>query len=99
MLLSQKLALRVSEIRQRLNLIAGLQGDDLTEEIRSESDALGTEFRDVETKWRASLIAESASSDRSQFDGEASEPRGAALARECWPDRLKRAREPLDGRR
>ena len=73
MLLSQKLALRVSEIRQRLNLIAGLQGDDLTEEIRSESDALGTEFRDVETKWRASLIAESASSDRSQFDGEASE--------------------------
>ena len=37
MLLSQKLALRVSEIRQRLNLVAGLEGDDLTDEIRIRS--------------------------------------------------------------
>ena len=58
MTLTQKLTLRCSEIRQRLNEVAGLEGDALTAEIRSESDALGTEFRDVETKLRAAIIAE-----------------------------------------
>ena len=55
---SQRLTVRASEIRQRLNEIAGLEGDALTDEIRSEGDALNTEYRDVETKLRASMVAE-----------------------------------------
>ena len=55
---SQKLTVRASEIRQRLNEISGLEGDALTEEVRAESDALTTEYRDTETKLRAALVAE-----------------------------------------
>ena len=55
---AQKLTIRASEIRQRLNEIAGLEGDALTDEIRQESDALTTEYRDVETKLRAAIAAE-----------------------------------------
>ena len=55
---SQRLTLRASEIRQRLNEIAGLDGDALTDEIRAESARLGTEYADVETRRRAAIIAE-----------------------------------------
>ena len=55
---AQTLALRCSEIRQRLNTISGLEGDAFTDEIRQESDKLGTEYRDVETKYRAALVSE-----------------------------------------
>ena len=54
----QKLALRCSEIRQRLNEISGLEGDAFTDEVRQESDTLGTEYRDTETKYRAALVSE-----------------------------------------
>ena len=56
---SQRLTVRASEIRQRLNEIAGLEGDALTNEVGAESDKLGTEYRDVETRLRAAVIAES----------------------------------------
>ena len=56
---SQKLNLRLSEIRQRLNEITGLEGDDFTAEIRSESEKLQTEYRDTESRWRTAEIAES----------------------------------------
>ena len=55
---TQKLTIRASEIRQRLNEIAGLEGDALTDEVRAESDTLGGEFRDVETKLRASVASD-----------------------------------------
>ena len=55
---SQRLTVRASEIRQRLNEIAGLEGDALTDEIRTEGDKLNTEYRDVETKLRAAVVAE-----------------------------------------
>ncbi len=55
---AQRLTLRASEIRQRLNEIAGLDGDAMTDETRAESDRLGTEYRDVETRRRAAIIAE-----------------------------------------
>ena len=54
----QKLALRCSEIRQRLNEISGLEDDAFTDEVRQESDKLGTEYRDTETKYRAALVSE-----------------------------------------
>ncbi len=55
---TQKLTIRASEIRQRLNEIAGLEGDALTDEIRAESDGLTTEYRDCETRLRAAIAAE-----------------------------------------
>ena len=56
MLQSQKLALRRSEVRQRLNELAGV--DDLTDELRAEMDTLEGEYRDNERQTRAALIAE-----------------------------------------
>ena len=53
MLDSQRLQIRISEIRSRLNEISGLEGEAFTEEIRQESDKLTTEFREVETKFRS----------------------------------------------
>ena len=55
---SQELAIRSSEIRQRLNAIAALPADEVTDEIRTESDALRTEFATTETQYRAALVAE-----------------------------------------
>ncbi len=52
----QKLELRRSEVRSRLAEIAGL--DELTDEIRTESKALETEFADLETRYRAALLSE-----------------------------------------
>ena len=54
----QELLIRGSEIRERLNAISGLSGDSITEEVRAESDALGTEYRDVEFRLRAAVAAE-----------------------------------------
>ena len=58
MLDSQKLQLRISEIRSRLNEISGLEGAAFTEEIRQESDTLTKEFREAETKYRSSVVLE-----------------------------------------
>ena len=60
---AQKLQVRGSEIRQRLNEIAGLEGDALTTEIRSESDTLTVEYRDTETKLRAAIVADDGAVD------------------------------------
>ena len=41
--------MRLSEVRERLNEIAGLD-DALTDEIRGESETLDTEYRDLEVQ-------------------------------------------------
>ena len=56
---SQKIQIRQSEIRQRLNSLSSLEGDDYTPEHRAETDKLSTEFQDLETKFRAAIVAES----------------------------------------
>ena len=58
MTLSQTLSIRLSEIRQRLNAVAGLEGDAFTDEIRAESDRLTAEHADKETQYRAALVSE-----------------------------------------
>ncbi|MDE0475335.1 MAG: phage major capsid protein, partial [Gammaproteobacteria bacterium] len=58
MLESQRLAIRSSEIREKLNELSG--EETLTEEQRSEVDTLTTEYRDVEAKRRAAIVAEDA---------------------------------------
>ena len=54
----QKIELRLSEVRSRLNEIAGVEGEAFTDEIRNESTALQTEYADLETRHRAAIIAE-----------------------------------------
>ena len=77
---SQRTAIRISEIRQRLNEIAGLADDAMTEEVRNEADALTAEFRNAETQHRAALVAEgeeqsAAEGELGNADGEPAEVR------------------------
>lgn len=50
-----KIALRISEVRERLNELAGIEG--LTEEQRAEVDSLTGEYKDLEVRSRAAAIA------------------------------------------
>ena len=58
MLNSQKHAIRTSEIRQRLNTIASLETDAVTDEVRNEADSLRGELDSTETQYRAALAVE-----------------------------------------
>ena len=77
---AQKLAVRLSEIRQRLNEIAGLPDADMTDEIRNEADKLGGEYKNAETQHRAAIVAEgeeqrTAEGEHGDGDGEPAEVR------------------------
>ena len=92
---AQKLAIRLSEIRQRLNEIAGLEPDAVTDEVRAEADRLAGEYRTGETQHRSALIAEGeeAAAAEGAFgagDGEPAEVR-ALLDRVRLPDYLNAA--------
>ena len=62
MLVSHKLQLRLSSIRERLNVLSGVE--TLDAEKRSELDALEHEFQDKESQFRAAIIAESADAEQ-----------------------------------
>jgi len=66
---SQKIELRRSEIRTRLGEIAKLEGDDFTDEVRSEASRLETEYSDTETRMRAALVAEEAEEREMREEG------------------------------
>lgn len=72
---AQKIALRLSEVRQRLNEISGIEGDAFTDEIRQEADTLQTEYGDLEIRHRAAIVAEGEAETRAadrfgDMDGE-----------------------------
>ena len=54
----QKITLRLSEVRTRLHAISGLEGESLTSEVTAESDTLQTEYKDLEVRHRAAIVAE-----------------------------------------
>ena len=83
---SQRLQIRASEIRQRLNEIAALPTADVTDEVRAESDGLTAEYRTVETQHRAAVTAE------------ATELRTAETGAAGEPDAETRALQDLQGR-
>ena len=56
----QKLEIRQSQIRLRLQELAGVE-DTLTDEQRSELDGLMTEHRDLESKFQAAVLADTPS--------------------------------------
>lgn len=76
----QKIELRLSEVRERLNTISGLAGDAFTDEIRGEAETLQTEYRDLEIRHRAAITSEAEEEARVQGafhdgDGESAEIR------------------------
>ena len=64
----QKIELRLSEVRSRLNEISGIEGDAFTDEIRGEAGALQTEYGDLEVRHRSAIVAEG--EDESRMRGE-----------------------------
>ena len=54
---SQKLAIRASEIREKLSTFAAIEGE-LTTEQRSDLESLRTEYKDTEIKLTAAMISE-----------------------------------------
>ena len=77
---AQKHALRLSEIRQRLNTIGGLEGDAYDEAVQNEERALMTELDTTEVRYRNALKTEGAeaATAQGQFgngDGEGAETR------------------------
>ena len=75
----QKIELRLSEVRSRLNEISGIEGDAFTEEIRNEATTLQTEYGDLEVRHRAAITSEAEDEARMQGafaeDGESAEIR------------------------
>ena len=55
---AQKILLRLSEVRTRLNSISMLEGEALTAEIKTESETLQSEYAELEVRNRAAIVAE-----------------------------------------
>ena len=72
---TQKITLRLSEVRSRLNEISGLEGDVFTPEIRAESEKLTNEYGDLEVRHRAAIVADGETETRKADDGEGREIR------------------------
>ena len=65
---AQKIRLRLSQVRQRLNEIAWVEGDAFTDEVRSEATSLQAEFADLETRHQAAIVAEGEGETRATGD-------------------------------
>ena len=65
---SQKLAVRASEIREKLATFAEVDGS-LSDEQRSDLESLRTEYKDTESKLTAALISEDAPVETRHADG------------------------------
>ena len=77
---AQKHALRISEIRQRLNQIGGLEGDAYDEAVQNEERSLLAELNTTETRFQAATRVEGAEAQAAQGqfgngDGEGAEVR------------------------
>ena len=71
---AQKIALRLSQVRERLNAIGQLEGDGYTDEIRTEETTLQAEYADQERRHRSAILADG--------EGETREVEPDAAARE-----------------
>ena len=77
-----KIELRQIEIKKRLREIAGLEGDAVTSEVRSETETLTTENTGLETSvFRLCLIAEN--DEVVEMDAEVR--RASAGCHRAWP--------------
>lgn len=91
MLKSQEIQLRQSEIRQRLNAIAGMEGDAVTDEIRAESVTLRKELDAKENEYRDAIKAEDETETRHRGEqGQDADGKGAEFRALCGRVRLGR---------
>ena len=67
---AQKIQLRLSQVRSRLNEISGLEGDKFTTEIRTEADTLQKEYSDLETRHQAAIVGETEETTTVEPDAE-----------------------------
>ena len=98
---AQRLSIRLSEIRAKLNELSAL--DEPTDEQRSELRKLSEEYPDLEQRHRASIIAESEQAEQRQAGeegnretGEGAELRRLQSTRQTW--QLSVGRCERDGR-
>ena len=54
----QKIEVRLSKVRERLNAIAGLEGDEFTDEVQTELGTLEGEYSTLEKRLRAAILSE-----------------------------------------
>ena len=54
----QKIEIRPSNVRERLNAIAGLEGDEFTDEVQTELGTLEGEYGQLEKRLRAAILSE-----------------------------------------
>ena len=73
MLNSQRLAVRSSELREKLNTLSGL--DTLTDEHRADLDTTTKEFKDTEMQYRAAVLSEGEDEQRAKESEPDSEQR------------------------
>ena len=97
----QKIELRLSEVRSRLNEISA--ADEMTDEVRNEADALQTEYADLEVRHRAAITSEA--EDEGRMRGEFRDDSEGAEIRQLMgavsvPDYLTAAsaRRGIEGR-
>ena len=83
MLDSQRLSIRLSEIRERLNEILVLEGDAYTDEVKAEEKTLQVEHRDAEQKYRSAVITEGEESREQQKSKRGGEPH-PRTGRRAW---------------
>ena len=69
MLDSQRISIRLSEIRERLNVILALEEANYNDLIRTEESALQIEFRNSESKYRSAVITEGEESKEKRLSG------------------------------
>ena len=67
----QKIAVRLSQVRERLNEIGQLEGDDYSDEVRTEETTLQTEYGDLERRHRSAIISENGQEETRQVDADA----------------------------
>ena len=91
----QKIDVRLSEVRTRLNEIAGLEGEAFNDEIHNELEQLKVEFSGLESRQQAAILGEGEAEARAAgafgpLDGEAGE-RGRLLRETTVADYLRPA--------
>ena len=78
----QDIELRRSEIRERLGVIAGLEGDGRTEAVATEQSGLMTELRESEPRLQAAIASEQAD-ERLRNPGDGANAEHRALVARC----------------
>ena len=76
---AQKIQLRLSEVRQRLNAISGLEGEAFTDEIGVEAATLQAEYKQLEVRHRAAVVGEVEEAGKREAKFTAADGEGAEI--------------------